>query len=144
MRKDKEKKVWDLCESIVTLAHITCDNCGNEAEDEADTFDAAEGFYNEGWRNINDVTLCPTCFKNKNVTRKERILKMLKRPGTKLTCQAICKKIIKADKLEGNIALYLSGSISSILAKLVKEKVLRYSELEGPRGGHIYEFNLKK
>lgn len=80
------------------------------------------------------------------MTRKERILKMLKRPGTKLTCQAICKKIIKAEKLDesSSVAHYLSGSISSILAKMVKEKVLRYAEEEGPRRGHIYELNLKK
>jgi hypothetical protein len=77
------------------------------------------------------------------MTRKERILKILKRPSTKLTCQAICKKIIKAEKIDesSSIAFYLSGSISSILAKLVKTKVLRYSDIEGPRGGHIYEMN---
>lgn len=62
-----------------------------------------------------------------------------------MTCGEVCKRIIEDEKLEGNTARYLSGSISSILRKLVAEGVLEYAEdLKGPKGGHVYQLkNLK-
>lgn len=77
------------------------------------------------------------------MTRKDRILKYLKNPRLSLSCQEICSKIIYDESLEGNKARYLSGGVSSILAKLVKEGVLKYSTLLGPRGGHMYQLNKK-
>lgn len=74
------------------------------------------------------------------MTRKNKILTYLKQ-GVKMSCQEICEKIIKEDKLTGNVAHYLSGSVSSILRKMVKEEVLKYAEGKGPRGGHLYQLN---
>lgn len=78
------------------------------------------------------------------MTRKEMILRYLKNPHAVLSCQDICKKIIKRQKLAGNVAKYLSGSISSVLAKLVKEGILKYAKGSGPRGGHLYQKNSKR
>lgn len=72
------------------------------------------------------------------MTRKDQILLMLEHNPT-LTCQQITKKIIEAEELSGNVAHYLSASISSILAKMVKKGVLEYSIQNGPRGGHVYQ-----
>lgn len=79
------------------------------------------------------------------MTRKERILLLLKKPGRKMTCQEITKYFIKKDKLEGNVAIYLSGSISSILRKMVDDQLLMYDEhAKGPRGGHVYKIYQNK
>lgn len=77
--------------------------------------------------------------KTGELSRKERILKMLSNPKTKLTCQQITNRFIKQDDLTGNVAKYLSGSISSILAKLVKTGELKYADKKTDRGGHIYQ-----
>lgn len=77
--------------------------------------------------------------KNK-ITRKKMILKMFKEDNdTKLTCQEITKRIIKEQKLTDNVAHYLSGSITTILAKLVKDNILKYANEKTNRGGHIYQ-----
>lgn len=74
------------------------------------------------------------------MTRKQIILKYLKNPKTVLSCKEICDKIIKEEKIFGTtVAHYLSGSVSTILAKLVKEGVLKYAEGTGPMGGHLYQ-----
>lgn len=78
--------------------------------------------------------------KNK-ITRKQMILSILKNPDTKLTCQQLCKKIIKKQKLTDNIAHYLSGSISSILNKMVKDGILKYAKEVGVKGGYVYQLN---
>ena len=75
------------------------------------------------------------------ITRKQMILTILNNPETKLTCQQLCKIIIKKQKLKDNIAHYLSGSVSSILNKMVKDGVLKYSEETGVRGGYVYQIN---
>lgn len=79
------------------------------------------------------------------MTRKEIIIAYLKNPKTKLSCQDIVKRIIKEQKLpaDGSVANYLSGSISSLLADLVRKGILRYAKERGPRGGHIYQKNPK-
>jgi hypothetical protein len=58
-----------------------------------------------------------------------------------MSCQEITDRIIKDDKLDGSVAHYLSGSVTTILAKLVKEGKLKYAEGTGPRGGHLYQLN---
>lgn len=56
-----------------------------------------------------------------------------------MSCQQITKAIIKK---EGNGPQpYLSGSISSKLANLVKKGVLRYADGKAEKGGSLYEIN---
>lgn len=78
--------------------------------------------------------------KAKKASRKERILLMLNNPTVNMTCGEICKRIVEEEKLTGNIARYLSGSISSILSQLVHKGVLEYNQnSKGPKGGHVYQ-----
>lgn len=77
----------------------------------------------------------------KVISRKQIILKMFKTSNTRLTCSEITKVIIKKQKLTGSVAHYLSGSVTTILSKLVKDGDLRYSDKSTPRGGHIYQLN---
>lgn len=76
------------------------------------------------------------------MTRKEIILSIIK-PGIQISCGDLCKIIINTQNLTGNKARYLSGSISSILNKMVKDKILMYSPIKGPKGGYTYELNKK-
>ncbi len=76
----------------------------------------------------------------KKQTRIDFTLSLIKKKGA-LSCTQITKAIIKKEKLNGNVALYLSGSMSSKLANLVKKGVLRYAEGKGEKGGHLYEIN---
>lgn len=77
------------------------------------------------------------------MTHQEQILKILGSPFNKakhgMTCTEICKQI----KLQNERSRhYLSGSISSILNKLVKQGKLYYhSSSFGPKGGHVYILN---
>jgi len=73
------------------------------------------------------------------MTRKERILAMFSHPMAKFSCQQIINSIIDEDKLTGNVAKYLSGTISSILRKLVLADVLEYCDFTTSKGGHIYQ-----
>lgn len=72
-------------------------------------------------------------------TRREMILALLEKHTNKLSCQEICKTIIKKQNLTGNVAHYLSGSVSSILNKLVKDGELKYADGTAVRGGHLYQ-----
>lgn len=83
--------------------------------------------------------------KNKKpfMTRKERIKRILKRSTVGLTCAEITKRVAKAEKLDdnSNVRRYLSGSVSSILKKLVDDPdgvVLVLDTIKGPRGGKVY------
>lgn len=79
------------------------------------------------------------------MTRKDRIIKYLKKSN--LTCQELTKKIIKAEGLTdaNNVpfdqrAKYLSGSISSILAKERKKgTIIVVAGDKGPRGGMVFQ-----
>lgn len=73
------------------------------------------------------------------MTRKERIVKILKGAGYPYTCQEITNLIIKDEKLTGNKARYLSGSISSILLKMYISKEVLRIQYHGPKGGHGYK-----
>lgn len=75
------------------------------------------------------------------MTRKLTIFLYLSKPGTIMSCQEITKKIIKDENLKGNVAHYLSGSVSSILAKLVKDGILKYADGKSLRSGHLYQLN---
>lgn len=75
------------------------------------------------------------------MTRKEQILKLLKDTHTIMTCQELTKKIAKKEKLSGNRLIYLSGSISSILRKMVKDGILKYANIKDSRGDHTYQLN---
>ena len=72
----------------------------------------------------------------KKQTRKEKILFYLS-SGIGLTCQQISKRIFEDECLTGNVAHYLSGSVSTLLAKMVKDGQLEYFGV-GLRGGHVY------
>lgn len=76
----------------------------------------------------------------KKQTRIQYALKLLAK-GKPLSCQQISKAIIKKEKLTGNTALYLSGSMSSKLANLVKKGTLIYADGEAEKGGHLYRIN---
>lgn len=75
---------------------------------------------------------------SKKLTRREVILKMLKNSAS-LSCQEITNEIIKKEKLTDNKAYYLSGSISSLLRRMVLRGEIRYSKSKTKRGGHEYE-----
>lgn len=75
------------------------------------------------------------------MTIKDQILKMLRNPRSKKTCAQITKKIVTDNNLTGSVAHYKSGSVSSILNKLVKDGALKYAEETGPKGGHVYQRN---
>lgn len=60
-------------------------------------------------------------------------------PGVAYSCQEITKVFIESEQLTGNKAHYLSGSISSILAKLVEEGTLEYAPGRTKKGGHLYQ-----
>lgn len=77
------------------------------------------------------------------MTRKERIKRILKRSVVGLTCAEITRRVAKAEKLDdnSNVRRYLSGSVSSILKKLVDDPdgvVLVLDTIKGPRGGKVY------
>lgn len=73
------------------------------------------------------------------MTRREKILNMFSHPMAKFSCQQITNNIITEEKLTGNSAKYLSGSISSILRKMVLKNVLEYCDFTTNRGGHFYQ-----
>lgn len=79
----------------------------------------------------------------KPTTRKEYILTMFaKHPEESFSCQQITNKIIRWQKLEGSVAHYLSGSITTILASLVKKGILKYADEKSVRGGHLYMVDI--
>lgn len=75
------------------------------------------------------------------MTWKQRVLHLLYSTNNEMSCQEITKTFINADKISGNKARYLSGSISSLLNKLVKNNKVLYSENKTSRGGYLYKFN---
>jgi len=61
-------------------------------------------------------------------------------PNPTFTCQQMCKKLIELGYVPLNKRTYLSGAISTILRKMVKDKILCYSStLNGPKGGLVYQ-----
>lgn len=73
-------------------------------------------------------------------TRKKIIIDLITEVGP-LSCAHVCDYLINSGFVTNTAKKYLSGSVSSILAKLVKEKVLKYSDTKAIKGGHIYEQN---
>lgn len=80
--------------------------------------------------------------KSKPPTREMKIIAtFVLNPDKTFSCSEITKMIIEKDKLTGSVAHYLSGSVSSILAKLVKGTLLKYAEEKTVRGGYLYQYN---
>lgn len=71
-------------------------------------------------------------------TRKQMIIHIVSSNG-ELSCAEICVRLIAYGYVSEGSKQYLSGSVSSILAKLVKENILEYSFKKSIRGGHIYK-----
>lgn len=77
------------------------------------------------------------------MTNKALILKLLAWESP-LTCAVITQRIIK-EKYQNKPQPYLSGSISSTLAKMVKDDILEYTPgTVGPKGGHFYQLSTKE
>lgn len=77
------------------------------------------------------------------VTRRMKIfITFVLNPEKTYSCSDITKHLIKKDKLTGTVAYYLSGSVTTILAKLVKDGFLKYAKEKTSRGGHLYQFAM--
>lgn len=62
----------ELESSILTGAFIACNKCSRVDAEEGETVTgAAEIFFNDGWRVINDLALCPDCVDKLNDNEKE-------------------------------------------------------------------------
>lgn len=78
----------------------------------------------------------------KEINRTALILKALNKKNV-MSCQQITDYIVKVQGLTDKYKIrYLPASISSKLAKLVKEGVLRYAKGKSIHGGHLYEHNI--
>lgn len=75
------------------------------------------------------------------MTRKEFVLNLLREEENEkgLSCQKIVEALIIEEELTEDRIMYLSGSVSSMLRKMVKQRELKYSEETTKRGGHIYQ-----
>lgn len=57
----------ELHSSILTGAFIQCNKCAKvDAEEGFGVPDSAEVFYQDGWRVINGLALCPACAEKEN------------------------------------------------------------------------------
>jgi len=67
MSKASEAKIIEMGDQFVHTVHsVECEKCEAEDEDDfGDSYDAAKTFYKDGWRIVDDVLLCPKCFKNR-------------------------------------------------------------------------------
>lgn len=57
----KSEHVDELYDMVETESSIGCDKCDESDYQRADGRDAAEWFYNKGWRIIMDQIYCPKC-----------------------------------------------------------------------------------
>lgn len=75
-----------------------------------------------------------------NATRHTQILRMLNQRSP-LSCAFITSIVAVNEKMEpgSNKRRYLSGSVSSTLAKMVKDNILEYAKTKTARGGHLYQ-----
>jgi hypothetical protein len=63
--KKKEKQIAELIEEALVTSEIDCSGCGIEEKCEGDSYDAAEYFYEQGWRVTRFNTYCPHCATDK-------------------------------------------------------------------------------
>ena len=78
----------------------------------------------------------------KKLSRRAKIILMFDDQKVTFSCQEVTNKIVKEEKLTDKYKIrYLPGSISSILAKLVKKGTLKYAGWTTARGGHNYQLN---
>lgn len=81
--------------------------------------------------------------KAKPISRRIKIIAIFAlHPDKTYSCSNITKMLIKKDKLSGSVAHYLSGSVTTTLAKLVKDGFLEYAKEKTQRGGHLYQFSV--
>lgn len=71
------------------------------------------------------------------MTYKELILRTL-RFFPESTCATICRKISTYYKQNDNRAA-MNATVSSILKKMIRSKILKYGFLKGPQGGKTYK-----
>lgn len=82
--------------------------------------------------------------KKPRVTRREKILQIFSKGYMDRSCAQIVTEIINDEEIwASSTAHYLSGSISSILAKMVKDGILEYAPGKSIRGGHLYQLKTK-
>jgi hypothetical protein len=62
---DQEKQIDKLFEGIETLSSIRCNKCGVTKIRQSDGYDAADGFFHEGWRIMRGNCVCPKCILKK-------------------------------------------------------------------------------
>jgi hypothetical protein len=77
------------------------------------------------------------------MTNSSRIIKLLltyhPTERKSLTCQEICKALMKEDGVRGPVCSQLKSTISGTLNKMVKNGELKYAIETGPKGGHKYK-----
>lgn len=67
MNKKAEAIVVNMEDYLRTEHTIECEKCHKEeAEGFIDSYEAAKSFYKSGWRIVDEILLCPKCFKNRN------------------------------------------------------------------------------
>lgn len=62
----RDAKIIEMSEYCECECTVTCDvcKCYDGSNDEPEF--ASHDFYNKGWRIVNEILLCPKCFKNRN------------------------------------------------------------------------------
>lgn len=73
------------------------------------------------------------------MTRRELILDILSQTDHPITCAEICQWIEVKENLTASIRMYLSGSVSSLLRKMVIKNQIKIASLKGPKGGQTYK-----
>lgn len=69
------------------------------------------------------------------MTRKEQILQLFADAEVKLSCKQVSDKLVVPDDKRQ----YLSGSVTTILKKLVEAGKLAYAATKTAKGGNIYQ-----
>lgn len=59
----KSIAIDDLYDLVQTLSEIECASCEETSRSPFDGRQAAEQFYEQGWRVIDDLPCCPRCVK---------------------------------------------------------------------------------
>jgi hypothetical protein len=78
-------------------------------------------------------------------TRRELIISILKSIKKPLSCAQITLQIAVMEDIEPhtNQMYYLSGSVSSQLARMIKAGELEYAPGKAIKGGHLYRLKTK-
>lgn len=57
----KETHIDALYDGSITTTEVTCTKCNSSVGVAMDGMDAAERFYNQGWRSVKGQPVCPKC-----------------------------------------------------------------------------------